>query len=402
MGTRHDAIIVGAGQAGLAMSYHLSARGREHVLLERARVAERWLSERWDSLYFQFPNYMVSLPGRKFSGKDPAAFAHRDEIVEFIQAYAKEIKAPVRTGVEVTSIRRGSNGFMLETPGEILEANRVVIATGPFQRPFVPEIAKGLPADVLQITATHYRNPELLPGGAVLVVGSRASGFQIAADLEEAGRKVFLCVSPHRRVPRRYRGHDMGWWYSKMGHFDIAVDSFQDGRFPPSVVVTATRGGYDADARQLADKGVVILGRLISIENGQIGLAGDAEKVLTTADHAYWEFRRQADEFAVSNDLNLPPEPADVPITQPVEPILSLNLEEHGITSVIWSTGYEYDFDWIEVPVMDGAGAPVQKRGVTSCPGLYFLGLHWMHTFKSGLLSGVGEDAEYLADLICQ
>lgn len=396
----HDTIIVGGGQAGLAMSYQLRQRGREHIILERGRIAERWLSERWDTLHFQFPNWMVQLPGKTLTGRDLDAFSHRDDIARFIQDYAVSIDAPVRTGVEVTSIVQESSHFFVRTRNETYRANRVVIATGPFQRPSIPAFSKDVPDKIAQIHANDYTNPRQLTDGAVLIVGSGASGYQIAEDLLRDSRKIYLCVGPHRRVPRRYRGHDMAWWFHKMGRFDVTIDSFPGRTFPPSVVVTAINGGHDANVRDLAAKGVVVLGNLNAIENGTLSLAGNVETVLADADRAYWDFRRQVDEFAIKSGLDVPAEPGEPSSTEPIPPRSSLDLTKEGITTVLWCTGYAYDLSWIHVPVFDKSGAPIQSRGVSSCPGLYFLGLHWMHTFKSGLLFGVGDDAVYLADQI--
>ena len=396
----HDTIIVGGGQAGLAMSYQLKQRGREHIVLERGRIAERWLSERWDTLHFQFPNWMVQLPGKSLTGCDPDAFSHRDEIARFIRDYAISIGAPVRTGVEVTSLTQEGSRFVVQTRNESLIANRVVIATGPFQRPSIPDFSKRLGSGTTQIHANDYKNPQQLPDGAVLIVGSGASGYQIAEDLLHDGRKIYLCVGPHRRVPRRYRGHDMAWWFQKMGRFDVTLDSFPSRVFPPSVVVTAVDGGHDANVRDLAAKGVVVLGNLNAIDNGRLALSDNAESVLSDADRAYWDFRRQVDEFAAKSGLDVPIERGERVSSDPIPSRPSLDLAGEGISSVVWCTGYAYDLSWIRLPVFDKSGAPIQSRGVSTCPGLTFLGLHWMHTFKSGLLFGVGDDAAYLADQI--
>ena len=221
--TSFDTVIIGAGQAGLTMSACLTRHGLPHVVLERHRIAERWRTERWDSLRFQFPNWAMALPDFAYSGSDPDAYAPRDEVVRFIEAYADFIQAPVRTGVEVRALKPRTGGFLLETAADPIHARNVVIATGPYQQPAVPDAAARL-GTVCQISASGYRNPDQLPPGGVLVVGAGASGCQIAEELVDAGRRVFLSVGPHRRVPRRYRGHDFIWWINALGLDDKIVD----------------------------------------------------------------------------------------------------------------------------------------------------------------------------------
>jgi putative flavoprotein involved in K+ transport len=380
------------------MSYHLRRRGHPHVILERGGVAERWRSERWDSLYFQFPNWMIELPGRAYSGNDPEGFSNRGVIEKFIQDYARWIEAPVRTGVDVTSVSRVDAGFLLKSGNEEIVARHVVLATGPFQRPKIPRLQGELPKDLFQVHASQYKIPGSLPEGAVLLVGSGASGFEIAEDLWAAGRTVYLCVSRHRRIPRRYRGYDNGWWAKRLGRFDIPIDQFPGRKYPPSIVVTGVNGGYDADVRRLAAKGVVILGRLLAVEAGRATLGSDAERILAEADQAYLDFCNEADDLANKDGMNLPAPDIVEPIRVEIKPIPALDLGKAGIKSVVWCTGYTYALDWLKIPVLDTRGAPIQTRGVTSCPGLFFLGLHWMHTFKSGLMFGVGEDAAHLVN----
>ena len=240
----HDTVIIGGGQAGLAMSFHLRERGQEHIVLERRHIGERWRSERWNSLHFQFPNWSMQLPGMTHSGTEPDGFSHHTLTTRFIEDYAKMIDAPVRENTEATALRQDAKtgGYLIETQNGTIAARNVVIATGPFQRPFIPAFGKNLPSSVYEIDAARYRSPAELPGGAVLVIGSGASGCQIADEFYQAGRTVFLSVSRHRRVPRRYRGKDMFWWFEKMGRFDVTVDTFPDRKYPPSTVVTGVNG----------------------------------------------------------------------------------------------------------------------------------------------------------------
>ena len=403
MKDQHDTVIIGGGQAGLAMSFRLRELGREHVVLERRRLAERWRSERWDSLRFQFPSWSLRLPGMPHSGDDLDGFLHHTLITRFIEDYAAKINAPVREGTEVTALRQiPGMGYKVETSNGEISARRVVIATGPFQRPFVPNFSKNLPASIYQADATNYRNPDELPQGAVLVVGSGASGCQIADELLQSGRTVFLSVSRHRRVPRRYRGKDMMWWFERMGRFDVTIDAFPGQKYPPSTVVTGMNGGYDVDVRRFAAAGMNVIGHAQGIADGSLSLATDANHILAEADKAYTDFISRAGKLVSSSDLqsSLKDDDSQPPPENPEEigGIQRLNLRDTNIRAVIWATGHRFDFDWVKLPVIDANGAPVQQRGVTSCRGVYFLGLHWMHTFKSGLLSFVGEDAAYLAD----
>jgi putative flavoprotein involved in K+ transport len=399
----HDTIVVGAGQAGLAMSYHLTRLGRDHLLLERARVADRWHNGRWDSLRFQLPNWSLALPGLAYDAPDPDGYAHCRDVAAFIERYARHIAAPVRTGVEVSRLQAGGDGFKLETSSGGFTARHVVVATGPFQRPLVPKVAAGLPAGMLQLPAAAYRNPGALPPGAVLVVGSGASGCQIAEELLAAGRTVYLSVGRHRRVPRRYRGRDVYWWLGQLGRLAVTIDSFPAGGPPSAALITGINGGYDVDIRRFAAGGGIVLGHFRGADAGRLSFDGNAEQVLAEADASYADFVRAMESHVAANGLDLPPAVAPVaPSVAAIEPIPELDAAASGIGCVIWATGYAYDYGWIDIDMLDGAGAPRQQRGVTSCPGLYFLGLHWMHTVTSGLLAGVGDDAAYIAGHIAR
>ena len=401
----HDTVVIGGGQAGLAMSYHLRQRGREHIILERWRVAERWRTERWDSLRFQLPNVWLELPGKPYAGTDPDGFTHHSDVVRFIVDYAAEIAAPVRTGVEVTSLSpdEGSGGYALETTDGQINARHVVIATGPFQRSMIPAYSRDVPSDVYQADATHYRNPAELPPGAVLVVGTGNSGCQIADELLRSGRRVFLAIGRHSRAPRRYRGKDVIWWYENLGRFDVNIDTFPGRRYPPTSIMTGVDGGYDLDPRRLGIASVNLLGRVLSINDGTLALSDDAEKLLAAADQNYAAFIEAADKLAATPAMRSELGQTEVPAPLPpltLDDIPTLNLREENIRAIIWANGYGFSFDWVKLPILDAKGTPVQQRGVTACPGVYFLGLHWMHTFRSAILSFVGRDASYLADHI--
>ncbi len=400
---RIDTVIIGGGQAGLTMSHRLSTLGCPHVVLERAAIAERWRSERWDQLRFQFPNWAVRLPDFAFPHADPDGFAPRDDIVRFIEAYAAFIRAPVHCPVAVTGLRRLPNagGFRVETAAGSLEAANVVLANGPYQRPAMPPVARDLDPGIVQLHSSRYRNPGQLPPGAVLVVGAGASGAQIAEELHSAGRRVFLSVGTHRRLPRRYRGRDVIWWLGELGVDATTVDRRPADHSP--LVISGAGGGRTIDFRRFAAAGLRLVGRAVAAQNGRMSFAPDLARNLAQGDAAYASFLAAVDLHVRRTGLDLPDDPSAYEMTHPpvlADPILSLDLAAEGIGSIVWATGYGYDLGWVDLPVLDGAGRPVHRRGVTPVEGIYFLGLQWLHRAKSAFLSGVGEDAAYLADII--
>ncbi|MDQ0678329.1 putative flavoprotein involved in K+ transport [Arthrobacter pascens] len=402
MREHHDVVVIGGGQAGLAMSNVLQQQGREHVVLERRRVGERWRTERWDSLHFQFPNWTLQLPGYAYAGNDPDGFAHYSEVLRLIEHYAGSAGVTVRENTEVRAVAEhgAGDGFDVFLADGSIHARRVVIATGPFQLPLVPRLAVDVSPTVLQLDPTHYRSPDALPAGAVLVVGSGASGCQIADELLHAGRRVYVSVSRHRRAPRRFRGRDIYWWLEELGRFAQTIDSFPSRQYPPSTVVTGVNGGYDVNVRQLASEGAKVIGRVGGASGRNLGVLANANQVLDEADRAYTDFLSAARQFignGIEDDL-VDEEPLETIYRPTVEEVDSLNLAREDINTIVWATGYAYDFGWVKIPLFDERGRPIQQRGVTPVTGLYFLGLHWMHTFKSGLFSGVGADATFLAD----
>lgn len=400
MHEQQETVVIGAGQAGLAMSAVLQRRGMEHLVLERRRIGERWRSERWDSLRFQFPNWTLELPGWAYAGSDQHGFAHWREIVRVIEAYAASTRPPVRERCEVTELGTDGPHFVLSIPDGAIRARRVVVATGPFQRPRIPEMSDRITSSVMQTDPTRYRRPEDLPDGAVLVVGSGASGCQIAEELLRAGRTVLLSVSRHRRVPRRFRGKDVYWWLDRLGRFSQTIDSFPGRQPPPSTAVTGVGGGYDVDVRAMAAQGVRVLGRVLGVSGSRLALASDANEILDAADAAFAGFVAAARDFAATNvDVDLEDdEPISATPHANLSEPTSLDMARENVAAIVWATGYDYDYGWLHAPVIDVHGRPLQRRGVSPVPGLYFVGLHWMHTFKSGLFSGVGSDAEYLVD----
>lgn len=392
-----DTLVIGAGQAGLAMSFWLSHRDVPHVVLERGRIAERWRSERWDSLRFQFPNWGVALPGFAYAGEAPDAFADRDEIVRFIRAYATFIDAPVREGVGVHRLQLDSDGgFVAETDSGTVVSRNVVVATGPYQRPALPSFTADL-GGLFQLHTSAYRNPAQLPAGGVLIVGAGASGVQIAAELAASGREIWLAVGSHRRVPRHYRGHDFHHWEFALGEWDRPVARRRPDESGP--LLTGVAGGSDVDLRALADDGVILAGRVTGIHDGVATFAPDLAASLAAGDAHYDRFVAAIDSHL--RTLGLPLAPAEATLPRPVPPSASdpsrhLDLAAAGIGSVIWATGYTLDFDWIDLPAF-ASGKPVHEDGISPIPGLAFVGLPWLSKRKSTLLAGVGEDAERIA-----
>jgi putative flavoprotein involved in K+ transport len=400
---RVQTLVVGGGQAGLAMSHMLTKRGCPHLVLERSRVAERWRTERWDGLRFQFPNWSVQLPDFPFPHTDPNGFATSSEIVEFISAYAAFVAAPIRCGVSVVALRaqEGGTGFVAETSDGRIKADNVVVATGPYQHPVIPSLLQG-DADVFQVHASQYKSPNLLPSGGVLVVGSGASGAQITEELFRAGRRVYLSVGRHTRVPRRYRGRDLIWWLSEMGLDRIPAEERGPDRAKP--LITGAFGGDTIDFRRFAAEGVTLLGRVQAFHQGIVDLAPDLAKRLAYGDVSYSVFLDRVDDHVQRHALDTPEDPSarsvwpDPPCL--TEPLRHLDLRAAKVSAVVWATGYGYEFGWLDVPVLNAHGQPVHRQGVTNVPGLYFLGLRWLSNFKSSLLSGIGEDAARLADHI--
>jgi len=394
-------LIVGGGQAGLAMSHRLKQRGLAHLVLERHRIAERWRSERWDGLRFQFPNWSVSLPDFAFPHADPDAFASSADIIAFIEAYADFVAPPIRCGVAVTRLRRnGASGFVAETSEGEIEAKNVVVATGPYQRALMPDMLRD--ENIFEVHARGYKNPDQLPPGAVLVVGSGASGAQITEELLRAGRRVYLSVGRHTRLPRRYRGRDLIWWLSAMGIDQTPVEARGPSRLLP--VTTGADGGHTIDFRRFAADGVMLLGRVAAAREGVLDIAPDLPNSLADGDATYSTFLDMVDAYIEQRGLKMPQDGAaravlpDPPCV--TEPRRRLDLRTESVGAVIWATGYGVDFGWIDIPVLDISGEPVHRGGITAVPGIYFLGLQWLSKMKSSFLSGVGDDAAVLADHI--
>ena len=398
-----ETLVVGAGQAGVAMSEHLSKSGAPHLVLERHRIAERWRSARWDSLVANGPAWHDRFPGMEFTDVDPDAFPTKERMADYFAAYAEKFAAPIRCGVEVREVRRnaGRAGFTVETSAGLIEAINVVVATGPFQRPIIPALVPES-AGVMQLHSNAYRNPGQLPEGAVLVVGSGASGVQIADELRRAGRSVYLSVGPHHRPPRSYRGRDYCWWLGVLGKWDAAAA--EPGMEHIAISVSGAFGGHTVDFRRLAVTGITLVGMTQSYNDGVLSFAPDLRDNIARGDANYMSVLDQADAYVARNGVDLPDEP-EARHFEPTpacvtNPILELNLAKAGIGSIVWATGYAVDFSWLKVDAFDKDGRPVHQRGVSSEPGIYFLGLPWLSRRGSSFIWGVWHDARYLADQI--
>lgn len=405
-----NTLVVGAGQAGIAASEHLSQLGVEHLVLERQRIAQAWRTGRWDSLVANGPAWHDRFPGLEFKG-DRDGFPGKDEVADYFEDYVRQIKAPVRTGVEVRRVTRnqGRPGFTVETSEGVIEARNVIAATGPFQVPVIPPIAPAAPAApadgcLLQIHSAHYHRPAQLPDGAVLVVGAGSSGVQIADELQRAGRKVFLSVGAHDRPPRAYRGRDFCWWLGVLGEWDAAIA--KPGREHVTIAVSGARGGHTVDFRALGHQGITLVGLTESFADGSVRFRDDLAENIANGDANYLAMLDAADDYIRRNGLDLPEEPeARRRLPDPecmTHPLRELDLAAAGITSIIWATGYRVDFSWLQVDSFEPGGKPRHHRGVGHEPGIYFLGLPWLSRRGSSFIWGVWHDAKFVADHIAK
>jgi len=401
----HNIVIIGAGSAGLATSYFLKEQNIDHVILERGNVGNTWDVERWDGFYLVNPNWAVRLPGFHYKGTEPEGYLSKAETIQYLNDYAEHFNAPVQTGVEVESIEQIDSGYRLAIgDGNVIEANCVVVASGAFGIPKVPDYSSDLSSSITQMHSAAYKNPQSLDEGAVLVVGSGQSGAQIAEELHDAGKKVFLSVGNAGRRPRRYRGRDSSWWNYTMGSFDKTienVESIDDARYGSSSHTSGARGGHNIYLRQLAKEGVTLVGPVTSGGGESLNLRTDLTEILQAVDEHPVKWKANVDAYVEKNGIQVPlddvVDPPGISDWPKGEAPSTLNLVEAGITTIIWSTGFQYNFDWIKLPITGEHNYPIQHRGVTKYPGLYFMGLQWMYGSKSAQFIGVGEDAEYVA-----
>lgn len=399
--TQIDTLIIGGGQAGLATSYHLRQLGREHRVLERGDIpAPVWRDDRWDSFTLVTPNSDFCLPGASYGHEAPGDFMPRQQIIASFADYVQRHDLPLQTSTEVHSVEADGDGFLVRSSAGDYRARNVVMATGLFQRPRRHAMAAAIDPAITQLHSGAYRNPQQLAEGPVLVVGSSQSGCQIADELNRAGREVYLCVGRHDRAPRRYRGKDIFEWMRISGLAEQKTESLEDPalKFAPNPIMAGRHEGGSLNVHRLARDGVQLLGTLRDIEGNQLQLAADLHDNLAGTDQREAALLGKVDMLIDMLKLDLPPEQPEQlahGFEQPQREVLDLGTA--GIRTVIWATGYEFDFDLVKFEVFDQHGYPLQQRGVTARPGLYFVGLPWLYNKRSGLLSGVGEDAGWVA-----
>lgn len=398
--------VVGGGQAGLSVSRHLSDRGIDHVVFERHRRFHSWRVNRWDTFCLVTPNWQCRLPNFPYAGDDPHGFMLRDEIVEYLDAFAQSFDPPILEEAAVTRIAPHEGGYRVETSKGTWLADQVVIATGGYDAPIVPPYAQRLNPEIEQLHSRDYRRPSQLPEGATLVVGTGQSGVQIMEDLVRAGRKVHLAVGPAPRSPRLYRGRDATDWLHDMGHYAITIARHPD----PIKALTQTNhymsgrdGGKEIDLRRfVVEDGISLYGSLADMDGNRLSFLPDLEKNLDDADRSYCGIRDQIDAYIAREGIDAPVEPPFEKVWRPDAEVTGIDARELGITSVVWSIGFRPDYSWIDVDVFDEGGRPVFDRGVTRAPGFYFVGLGWLNTWGSGRFLAIDEDSGHLAETISQ
>jgi putative flavoprotein involved in K+ transport len=400
--------VVGGGQAGLAVSWHLTRAGVDHVVFEAHTIAHEWADARWDNFTLVTPNWHCRLPGYAYSGDDPDGFMTRDQVTQWLAGYAPTFGPPVREHARVSALtERDGGGFVLTAAGqegeETWDADSVVIATGGYHVPVVPRWAGAIDPAVAQLESARYKNAGQLPEGAVLVVGSGQSGAQIAEDLHLEGRQVHLAVGNAPRVARFYRGKDVMTWLAEMGLYDTPVQQYPGGlaaREKTNHYVTGRDGGRDIDLRQFATEGMRLYGALDGGRGTHLLFRPTLTRSLDRADSVYNSICGDIDRYLEREGISAPEGRRYEPVWAPESDPVALDIAEAGITSIIWAVGYRHDYHWVKVGVFDGTGHPTHTRGVTAVPGLYFLGLPWLHTWGSGRFHGIARDAEHIVNCI--
>ncbi|MEX3009099.1 NAD(P)-binding domain-containing protein [Hoeflea sp. TYP-13] len=396
-------VIIGAGQAGLAMSQQLSQRSIDHVLLERGEVANSWRKERWDSLTLLTPNWQSRLPGFRYTGNDPDGYMDMPAVIDFLDRYARFVEAPIETGTDVTTVRRTQGGYAVVTNRGEWRCRTLVIASGACNIANVPALAAELPGGIQSITPMQYRNPDQLADGGVLVVGASATGMQLAKEIRQTGRNVLLSAGEHVRAPRTYRGRDIKWWMDACGILSMRYDEVDDikrARRVPSLQLAGSKDRSTLDMNALTESGIEIVGRLVGMRDARALFSGSLGNVCALADLKMNRLLDTIDEWISHNDL-----PGDIGPAQRFEntriaknPRLDLDLNKGGIKTVLWATGYHPDYSWLQVPVLDRKGRMLHDGGVTGAPGLYILGLPFLRRRNSTLIDGAGADARDLAE----
>ena len=396
-------VVIGAGHAGLAMSHCLSERSIDHVLLERGEVANSWKTERWDSLRLLTPNWQSRLPGYGYEGDDPDGYRTMPEVIDFIDRYAEVISAPVRTQTTVTSVRNTDTGYLVTTDQGDWRCRTVVIASGACNIARVPAGADSVPSEIAMVTPIEYRNPEQLEEGGVLVVGASATGTQLADEIHRSGRPVTMAVGEHIRAPRAYRGRDLEWWMDAAGVLDERYDEIDDivrARHVPSLQLTGSPDRATLDLNALTSTGVKLVGRFVGINDGKALFSGSLRNQCALSDLKMGRLLDTIDEWATENGLDSEVEAPHrlAPTLVDDSPPLSLDLNNGEIKTIIWATGFQPDYSWLHVPVLDRKGRIRHDGGVVEAAGLYLMGLQFLRRRKSALIDGAGDDARDLSD----
>ncbi|MDR3495887.1 MAG: MSMEG_0569 family flavin-dependent oxidoreductase [Ancalomicrobiaceae bacterium] len=402
--TRIAVAVIGGGQAGLSISHYLRQAGIGHLVFERETLMHTWATQRWDNFFLVTPNWQCQLPGHPYDGDAPNGFMNKAEIIAYLQRFRDKVAPPTLEGVSVTRVSpRPDGAFDVTSSAGDYVAEAVVVTSGGYREPVIPRSAERLPASIRQLHSEQYRNAASLPEGAVLVVGSGQSGAQIAEDLHLAGRQVHLAVGNAPRCARFYRGRDVVTWLAEMGYYEMPVDRhpLREGvRDNTNHYVTGRDGGRDIDLRKFAHQGMQLYGTLTGVDGATVSFADTLAAALDHADRIYNGINAEIDKYIAKAGISAPPPSVYAPVWMPENPATSLDLDAAGISAIVWCIGFKPDFGFLDAPVFNGAGQPKYRRGVTAVPGLYFLGLPWLHTWGSGRFSGVARDAEYLCERI--
>ena len=397
--TKHyAAVVVGGGQAGLSVSHFLARAGLDHVVFEKKQAMHKWRDERWDAFCLVTPNWQCQLPGHGYDGPDPHGFMVKQEILAYLDAFARKVKAPIREGVDVLSVEKSGERFEIATREGRCTADSVYLATSLYGTPFRPRCAERVPESIRQVHSADYRSAAALPPGAVVVVGSGQSGAQIAEDLHLAGRKVHLVTGNAPRCARVYRGRDVVDWLWDIGQYEITVADEGMGRkrHETNHYLTGRDGGRDIDLRAFALDGMALYGRLDDVRSGRMVFAANLAAHLDEADRVYNGINALIDRYIADNGLAAPPPSIYQPVWRPAQEPAELDLVAAGVGSIVWATGFSPDWSYARLPIFDGTGYPVHRRGVTGVAGAYVVGLPWLWTWGSGRFLSVGRDAEYL------
>ncbi|WP_160062715.1 MSMEG_0569 family flavin-dependent oxidoreductase [Psychromonas sp. L1A2] len=405
--THYSVIVVGSGQAGMSMSYHLKQDNISHLVIEKnSEIAYNWKNERWDEFCLVTPNWQCQLPGHHYQGDDPDGFMVKDEIINYLQSYFDSFKPPVVFNSVVDSITKVDSIFHVTTDCNGIKnhytADKVVLACGSYHQAFILPSAQNMPEKIKHIHSRDYKNAESLPAGDIMVVGTGQSGAQIAEDIHLQGRNVHLCVGNAPRVNRRYRGKDVVQWLEDMGYYDTTIDKHPDGENAPHSTnhyVTGRDGGRDLNLRIFAEQGMKLYGQLGEVNNGVANFLDDLSKHLTNADDSAKRITDKIEEYIQHNNIEAPADD-NIHSTYLPDTPATLDMNTSKISTVIWATGFRMNFDWVKLPAFNDRGLPLEKRGVSPVEGLYFLGLNWMNTWGSGRFFHVGKDAHFIKNEI--